>query len=406
MKRILLILLVFTSLTSFSQIRVKEDTFRKTKKIKEVKDERLYHSYDRDYALIKISMENVHDFLKPTFEFSTFDRLDIDKEINKKTIDISLDENTESIHISHPLYGNIEYAFPEKLQTCGIYEMVMVSDEDVVDTLKNAVEITSYPLKSSVFLDEEYVGKTPLTLRNLFTGKYDLRIEKKGYLVKDTTFFIAANDTLSFVVDTLKRIDDFAYQNFELGKKYYDGDSVTPKDYVKAIEYFQTAADYGYIEANFYLAECYYNGTGVEQDYDAAMPLYTLVANKGMSDAQMVLAYSYYNGIGVMEDKSVAVKWYKKAANQDVAIAQNILGYCYHDGVGVKQNKSTAMKWYAKSAELGNADAQNTMGLFYYNSPDVENNYALAVDLFVKSVAQGNKEAQYNLGNCYALSRL
>ena len=370
MKKIIFILLVFMSLTSFAQIGVKDSTFRKIGEMCLMDDDEMYAE---GYALIEISTENIKKNLRYDFEF-TSDLWDIEKEIKKKTININVDENTKSILISHLLYGDVEFVFPEKLCANCIYAMTVVYEEEkeepetveeeIIDTLQNLLTINSYPHKSNVYIDEEYKGHTPLVLSGLSTGKYDVRVEKKNYLSKDTAFFITRNDTLLLTVDSLQHVDDFAFQNFELGKRYYFGDSLMQQDYAKAMEHFQISFDYGYEAASFYMAECYYNGNGVEQDYDQSVIWYTTAAEFGMADAQMVLAYSYYNGIGVVEDKSEAVKWYKKAAKQDVAVAQNILGYCYHDGVGVKQNKSTAMKWYAKSAELGNADAQNTMGLF------------------------------------------
>jgi hypothetical protein len=253
MKRILLILLVFISLDSFAQIRVKENTFRKTKKTRTVKKEFIY-SHDKDYALIKISTENIQDVLKPDFEFRTFDRLDIDKEVKKKTIEISLDENTESFVLSHPLYGNLEYVLPEKLSSRCIYEMAIVSDEDVLDTLRNVVTIVSYPVKANVFIDDEYKGSTPLTIEDLFTGKYDVRIEKADYISKDTAFFIARNDTLS-LIDTLIHVTDYANGQFKLGMGYYN-DSMSMQNYEKAMEYFQVAAEYGHIEAMYYIGDC------------------------------------------------------------------------------------------------------------------------------------------------------
>ena len=332
MKKILLILLVFISLDSFAQIRVKENTFRKTKKTRAVKKEFIY-SHDKDYALIKISTENIQNVLKPDFEFRTFDRLDIDKEVKKKTIEISLDENTESFVLSHPLYGNLEYVLPEKLSSRCIYEMAIVSDEDVLDTLRNVVTIVSYPVKANVFIDDEYKGSTPLTIEDLFTGKYDVRIEKADYISKDTAFFIARNDTLS-LIDTLIHVTDYANGQFKLGMGYYN-DSMSMQNYEKAMEYFQVAAEYGHIEAMYYIGDCYYWGRGVEQDYEQSIECYKKSATLGHSASQNVLAKCYYDGIGVEEDKSMAVKWYIKAAEQGVVDAQYILADCYYYGIGV-----------------------------------------------------------------------
>lgn len=93
MKKIIFILLVFTSLTSFAQISVKDSTFRKIGEMTLMDDDEMYAE---GYALIEISTENIKKNLRYDFEF-TSDLWDIEKEIKKKTININVDENTKSI---------------------------------------------------------------------------------------------------------------------------------------------------------------------------------------------------------------------------------------------------------------------------------------------------------------------
>mgnify|MGYP005610956713 CR=1 FL=1 len=97
------------------------------------------------------------------------------------------------------------------------------------------------------------------------------------------------------------------------------------RPYEKALEYFYSVTEYEHVEANYYIAECFYNGTGVDCDYEQSVEWYAKSASAGHAASQNILAYCYYNGIGVDEDKTIAVKWYQKAAEQGVAEAQNIL---------------------------------------------------------------------------------
>ena len=66
----------------------------------------------------------------------------------------------------------------------------------------------------------------------------------------------------------------------------------------------------------------YDNGRGVKQDYIKAVEWYQRAAEQGVADAQYNLGVMYYNGQGVKQDYIKAVEWYQKAAEQGHAEAQ------------------------------------------------------------------------------------
>ena len=147
MKKIILILLIFISLSLSAQIKVKDESFKKTNESIELDDE--YGAC----ALIKISTENIKKSLMHDFEFSN-DAFYFDSEIKMKTIKLKVYEGVESIWISHLTYGDFEYVFPEKIIASCVYEMTLVHEEEVVvDTLQNIITIRSYPSRSKVFID-------------------------------------------------------------------------------------------------------------------------------------------------------------------------------------------------------------------------------------------------------------
>jgi TPR repeat protein len=65
---------------------------------------------------------------------------------------------------------------------------------------------------------------------------------------------------------------------FEYGLNYYTG-SILEQDYTLAFKYFKKCVDYGYTEANSYLANMYLKGLGVEQDEDKGYQLLDKVNN-------------------------------------------------------------------------------------------------------------------------------
>ncbi|KAI9197224.1 uncharacterized protein BJ171DRAFT_571005 [Polychytrium aggregatum] len=68
--------------------------------------------------------------------------------------------------------------------------------------------------------------------------------------------------------------------------------------------------------AQFHLAGCYHDGTGVDQDHTKAVELYRNLAERGLSQAQIALGCCFEGGEGVDQDFDTAIKWYSKASDQ------------------------------------------------------------------------------------------
>ncbi len=181
-----------------------------------------------------------------------------------------------------------------------------------------------------------------------------------------------------------------------LGAMYANGFGVKQDD-VKAVEWFEKAAKQGHAQAQFNLGIMYDNGRGVKQDYEKAVELYQKAAEQGFAQAQYSLGLMYYNGQGVKQDYEKAVEWFEKAAKQGISGAQNNVGAMYHNGEGVKQDYSKAVEWYEKAAKQGLAGAQNNLGTMYENGFGVNQDYAKAEEWYEKAAEQGYGNAQYSL---------
>ncbi|MFQ9858027.1 MAG: tetratricopeptide repeat protein [Ruminococcus callidus] len=59
----------------------------------------------------------------------------------------------------------------------------------------------------------------------------------------------------------------------------------------------------------------------------------------GRPEAQFEVAQCYQNGTGVEKSEENAVVWYKKAAEQCDAKAQCALGACYYQALGVEKGR-------------------------------------------------------------------
>ena len=73
------------------------------------------------------------------------------------------------------------------------------------------------------------------------------------------------------------------------------------------------AATHGHADAQYNLADMYYNGQGVEQSYEKAIEYYTMAAKQGNADAQFNLGFMYRNGEGVKRSYKKAIEYYTMA---------------------------------------------------------------------------------------------
>ncbi len=88
----------------------------------------------------------------------------------------------------------------------------------------------------------------------------------------------------------------------------------------------------------------YYHGEGVLQNFEEANRWFRLAAEQGYSDAQYVLAQVYENGTGVPQNRAEAAKWYRLAAEQGNVDAQFNLALMYNRGEGVLQSFEEASR--------------------------------------------------------------
>ena len=126
-------------------------------------------------------------------------------------------------------------------------------------------------------------------------------------------------------------------------------------------------------EANkqYVLGGRYRYGLEVEKDYKKAIEWYEKAANQGHRKAQLEIATLYTDKENTEKDYKKAIEWYEKIINQEFTedstfngdyneykaqktIAQNNLGNLYYNGHGVKQDKNKAKELYEKACNGGN----------------------------------------------------
>ena len=204
-------------------------------------------------------------------------------------------------------------------------------------------------------------------------------------------------------------------------------------DKKQAFKWYLKAAENGLIDAYYYVGNAYKRGEGVQQDSQKALKWLELAAEYQMRDAARELAEIYQEGLGNVPqnlkkaqafyllakesgenvERSVQQLQSRLAARDDFDAllerakegnleVQKDLAMAYVRGDEIEQNYEEAFKWYKAAAEQGDADAQNSLYNRYAKGEGVEQNSEEAMKWLHRSAEQGYGLAYYNLGFEYS----
>ncbi len=127
---------------------------------------------------------------------------------------------------------------------------------------------------------------------------------------------------------------------------------------VAAFEKDRTLADEGDVEAQFRLGSRYEKGEGVPRDVMKAIGWYQRAADNGSVKAQINLGGIYMEGAaGVRRNYAEAKRWYLMAAEHGSAFAQFNLGLLYEQGWGASKDEAQALQYYLLAAKQGDDQA-------------------------------------------------
>ncbi|MBQ8222990.1 MAG: SUMF1/EgtB/PvdO family nonheme iron enzyme [Bacteroidales bacterium] len=125
MKKLLLLLFVLISFDAFSQLHVREGSFKHVPNaVMNDKADR-YDDNDEPMALIKISTVNINESERMRINFKSNRATQIVKEYLNGQVWLYLSHVADFLEISHPDYSLITYKLPETLRGHAIYEMTL-----------------------------------------------------------------------------------------------------------------------------------------------------------------------------------------------------------------------------------------------------------------------------------------
>ena len=167
MKKVLLVIFALISLNAFSQISVKEGSFRKIEGYVMLDKNKHLDDNDNPMALIKITTENISAEERARFRYNgnmeTY--FDVHQQEDGQTYLYISAEAATFIEIIHPDYGKTEYTFPFDLcDYCG-YEMVVqyvplvpVVTQESSKPKKTYLIVKSDQTDARIYIDDELVN--------------------------------------------------------------------------------------------------------------------------------------------------------------------------------------------------------------------------------------------------------
>ncbi|TPX09304.1 uncharacterized protein E0L32_009496 [Thyridium curvatum] len=203
---------------------------------------------------------------------------------------------------------------------------------------------------------------------------------------------------------------DFGPAQVELGALYLD--QGTPDDVRIANDYFEGAARYGNVEAQYYLAEMIHHGVGRDKACGQAVAFYKNVAEKA---EPLVSSWVEANIAYAEGDYELALLDYLAAAEQGYEKAQTNVGFILDPQKssvslsswlfqqkpksGLLQNPSLGLIHWTRSSRQGNIDSLVKMGDYYLSGIGAEPDVDKAVQCYTgASEYHQSAQALYNLG--------
>lgn len=198
--------MIFISYNVFSQIHVKEGSFRQIDGFVMLDKNDHYDDNDRPMALIKISTENISAEQRAKLMFKGNLATYFDVHFKPGEIWLYLSTAATFLEIIHPDYGKTEYWLPFDLKGFGGYEMVLVSDynngnnDETLKITYNYLIITADQEYAAIYVNDEFVAEKECSL-SLEVGKeHTWRIECPLYHTESGKFTMAAGQPVSLEI--------------------------------------------------------------------------------------------------------------------------------------------------------------------------------------------------------------
>lgn len=180
----------------------------------------------------------------------------------------------------------------------------------------------------------------------------------------------------------------------DLGKLFYKGSRLYPRNMEKAREWFTRAAEGGIAAAQYQIAVMAEQGIGGAKDqnlaaryYEQALQTWKKEAESGDSDAALWAALVYERKLVSDSTPEKSVPYLLQAAEKGNLTAQGILAFKYRDGLGLEQDVNKAVDWFEKAATRRDVGAVMELGMMYRDGKYLQTDRDKALGWFEKGAA-------------------
>lgn len=150
-----------------------------------------------------------------------------------------------------------------------------------------------------------------------------------------------------------------------LGSLYERGIG-TSRNFVKAFEWYNKAANAGLPAGYYNVGVCWEIGMGTTGDMAKAFSFFEKAAENNLPQGFYKLASLYFTGTGTAKNEAWGVELLNRAAGLGHMAAANDLGViAFEGGYGQPKDVNKAFDWFRRSAEMGNAEAMKNLAVFY-----------------------------------------
>ena len=206
MKRFLLLLSIFalSSITTFAQLQVKENSFKKVDGFVNINIEKMYDDNDKPYAVLKIKTENINDKQRRELGFGGDAQTFFEVEYKDGEVWLYISYYATFLKISHPDLSSTEFWFPFDMEPKRGYELTLVNkpavdEEMIISLIDKRLETSSNVAANSddygyivvktgslegatVYIDgNEMEMKTPFVSDPIKKGPHKIKVVKDGY---------------------------------------------------------------------------------------------------------------------------------------------------------------------------------------------------------------------------------
>ena len=165
------------------------------------------------------------------------------------------------------------------------------------------------------------------------------------------------------------------------------------------IVYLRQAAELGDHRAMLAMGNGYYWGTfGLPRDFTRALRYYQRAHDAGALQGTVGVAKMTLKGEGGDRNLTKALEYYENAANRSSPDALNGLGYMYFYGDNVPKNETTALSYFRRAADLGNGDGSVNAGLMLRAGLGAERNVTAAHEHFERCARMNHVSCMYQAG--------